>query len=653
MSRILLVNPAYEHDPTGLPRSTARTPAARWAPMQMGIMPLAVATIAALTPPAFDVDIWDEAVEGPLDEEYVVGRRYQLAGVTGFINHAGRMNELGRVFRRLGIPAVVGGPGVSSEPELFREQFDVLFVGEAELTWPRFLAEFASGAHRREYRQVDKVDVTVSPVPRWDALRVDAYSMGCVQTTRGCPFDCEFCDVIYIYGRQARHKIVERVLEEVRLLARRGITRILFCDDNFIGNRRHARELAKGLIALNRSFRRPVAFFTNVTLNLARDTELLHLMADANFCGVFIGIESPSVDSLVEMNKPQNYSVDLMEAVAAIHGCGIIIQSGMIVGFDHDDQTIFDRHFAFLQDSGVPVPMLNLLKAPTGTKLWARLHKAGRVLRNDALRRTSNVEPLSNVLPLRMSMVDLLTGYRDLVTRIRDWRNFESRVRRLVTQVRRRPVVKQPLEWRNVTLLAIMLTQMRGRRARWTTLRLLAYTLWHAPFMAERVMGAVAYHSQEELRVPRLQAFLDGELQKLTRGEPLERERAVFFVPDGFRQDYPGVFPSLYARVRRGLANKSRTHDALVDVTRDFLARWGSDLDRLEDHHRRFLEELCDRIIAAENGSPGHGAEADATRFGPGGREAESALDSSVSRLAADVLRCVEQDLRAPDARGA
>jgi len=376
-------------------------------------------------------------------------------------------------------------------------------------------------------------------------------------------------------------------------------------------------------------------------------------MADANFCGVFIGIESPSVDSLVEMNKPQNYSVDLMEAVMAIHGCGIIIQSGMIVGFDHDDRTIFDRQFTFLQDSGVPVPMLNLLKAPTGTKLWARLHKAGRVLRNDALRRTSNVEPLSNVIPQRMSMVDLLTGYLDLVQRIRDWRNFERRVQRLVSQVRRRPVVRQPLEWRNVVLLAIMLVQMRGRRARWTALRLLAYTLWRAPFMAERVMGAVAYHYQEQLRVPRLKAFIGDQVRRLSRGEPLERERAVFFIPDRFRQEYPRVFPSLYFRVRRGLANKSRTHDALVDVTSDFLARWGSDLDRFEDHHRRFLEELCDRTIAAENGNLGQGDGQAATLLGPGGREADSPADSSVARLAADVLRCVEQDLRALDARGA
>lgn len=617
----------------------------------MGIMPLGLATIAALTPAPIEVDIWDESIDGPLSGERLSGKAYDLAGVTGYVNHAGRVNELGRLFSRMGVMSAVGGPGVSSEPEHFRGQFDVLFIGEAEYTWPRFLADLERGAHRREYRQVDKVDMAHSPMPRWDHVAAGSYLLGSVQTTRGCPFDCEFCDVIYIYGRQARHKPVERVLEEVRALERLGIERLLFCDDNFIGNRRYAKELLQALIAVNASFRRPMAFFTNVTLNIANDERMLALMADAGFCGLFIGVESPNVASLVETNKPQNYSTDMVEAVKKVHAYGIVTQCGMIVGFDHDDATVFDQHFAFLQETGVPVPMVNLLKAPTGTRLWVRLHKEGRVFQNEALRQTSNVEPLTNVTPRQMPLAQLLAGYLDLVERLRDWARFEERVRRLVSQVRRRPVVRRRVDGSKVLLLALMIARMRGQAgARRATLRLLWHTLWRAPFMVERVMGAAAYQYQEALRVPRLKAFIAERIRQLTAGDTRpERERAVFFIPDGFRKAYPVVFPDLYRRVHQRLHDKSRVQDALVEVTSDFLTRWGRDFGRFEEHHRRFLEDICDRTIDAENGSwPGQRDEP-----GAQGAAAAATTEASLRRLAADVLRSVEQDLRSLDAAGA
>jgi hypothetical protein len=452
--------------------------------------------------------------------------------------------------------------------------------------------------------------------------------------------------VIYLYGRQARHKTTARVLEEVRALERLGIERVLFCDDNFIGNRRYAKDLVRELGALNRTFRRPLAFITNVTLNIARDEELLALFADANFCGVFIGIESPNVESLREMNKPQNYSVDMMNAVRKIHSYGIIIQSGMIVGFDHDDAGIFDHHFAFLQQSGVPVPMINLLKAPTGTKLWTRLQREGRVFQSDALRRTSNVEPLTNVIPKGMSMRELLSGYITLVERIRDWRNFEARIQSLLAQVRRRPSVRFPLEPGKLLLLVIMLVKMNSE-ARGTALRLLVHTLRRAPFMVERVMAAVAYQYQEALRVPHLKRFITAQIEALDAGVmSFEREHLVFAVPDGFKKFYPVLFPELHARMLRGLNDKSRAEDALVEVTYDFLARWGPSFSRFEEHHRTFLYELCDRTIASENDATHTGGSKRTEIFlkeqlGPVGHS-----DHRLKRLADDVLRCVEQDLR-------
>src|SRR4051812_30825620 len=289
MKHILLVNPNFNPLPAGevQPRRAPGSVAAKWSPFQMVMAPLGLATVAALTPDEYAVDIWDEAIEGPIGPSTRLRRAYDLAGVTGYINHAGRVNELGRFFRERGVLTAVGGPGVSSEPELYRDSFDVLFVGEAEYTWPRFLADWAAGRPQDAYRQVDKVDLADAPPPRWDRVALAKYMMGTVQTTRGCPFDCEFCDVIYLFGRQARHKTVERVLAEVSALERRGVRRVLFCDDNFIGSRRYAKELVRALVELNRGFRRPVAFFAQLTLDVAKDDELLALMADANFPGVF------------------------------------------------------------------------------------------------------------------------------------------------------------------------------------------------------------------------------------------------------------------------------------------------------------------------------------------------------------------------------
>src|SRR5262249_53109242 len=368
--------------------------------------------------------------------------------------------------------------------------------------------------------------------PKWNRDAASRYLLGAVQTTRGCPFDCEFCDVIYIYGRLARHKRVSQVLDEVRTLARLGVERILFCDDNFIGNIRYAKELLEELGSLNRSFRRPLAFFTNVTLNVARDEELLALLAGANFCGVFIGIESPDVSSLEEMNKPQNQTMNIAEAVRKVHSYGIVTQSGMIVGFDHDDCSVFDRHFSFLQETGVPVPMVNLLKAPTGTKLWARLHKERRVFHNPALRSTSNVEPLTNVIPKRMSLVELLAGYIELLERLRDWKNFETRIHGLLSQLRHQPNVRRRPSAAKAVLLVLMLAKM-NREGRAATFRLIRYTVKHAPFMLESVMGSVAYQYQETPRLPYLKRFIGDQIRLLQADEmDLHREQQTFTVPD-------------------------------------------------------------------------------------------------------------------------
>ena len=230
LKSILLIVPEY-HDDTGilaLPFIKAKA----------FMPPLQVATIAALTPNDIEVNIWDEVVHGRIDEKTELGKNYDLIGLTSYVSDLPRAKTIAEIFRKRGTPVVIGGSGVSSAPEQCRDSFDILFIGEAELTWPQFIADWQSGNHQTEYRQIDPPDLSTSPLPRWDLLAKDMknYFLSAVQTTRGCPFDCEFCDVIYLFGRQPRHKPIDHVLEEIRLQKSLGVERIFICDDNFIGS---------------------------------------------------------------------------------------------------------------------------------------------------------------------------------------------------------------------------------------------------------------------------------------------------------------------------------------------------------------------------------------------------------------------------------
>ncbi len=655
MKKILLINPAFDAGLTTINdligsanKKSAKPPA--WFP-KANMMPVSLTTVSALTPDDVEVDIWDEGVHGTVSDSTEFKQDYDLVGVTGYLNHLGRAKEIGRTFRKRGIPVAVGGPGVSSAPEQYRDHFDILFIGEAEYTWPRFIADWKAGSYRPEYRQVAKVDMAHSPQPRWDKVAADIkdYVLGAVQTTRGCPFDCEFCDVIYIYGRQARHKAVDQVLEEVSTLERLGAKLIFFCDDNFIGNPRYAKALLKELVTLNRSFRRPVGFITQLTLNVAKDDELLELLADANFVEVFIGIETTNIESLIETNKPQNYKTDILADVKKVQSYGLPVQAGMIVGFDHDDATIFDRQFEFLQEAGIGVPLLNILKAPYGTKLWVRLHRENRILETPASRYTPDIFPMTNIAPKQMTRVELMSGYLGLVQRVRDWRNFETRVKTMLSQVRRRPKVKRVWSLKETLRgIGFVLFSM-DREARWPTIRALLYTCRRAPFMMDNVSWLITHQYAQAAQAPYVQEYIAEEIRLETAdGVKPHHEQTVFFIPDAFKKPYKALFPELYERVYQGLADKSRVHDALVEVVYDFLTRWGLSFQQFEEHHRTFLHEICDRTIAKENGNLQAGA---GDGVGAGERPHEMAgltqgqVAIKLSWLADEVLRSVEQDL--------
>ncbi len=379
---------------------------------------LSMPTVAGLTPREHELILCDENVE-PVDLDVDA----DIVGITGYVIHKERMFELIDAFRARGRLVVVGGPYASLCPEEFRGRCDVLFVDEAEETWPEFLRDHAAGAWRAEYQPAEKPALTSSPMPRFDLLKVDRYHALTIQFARGCPFNCEFCDIIVVYGRRPRAKAVEQVLAEIEECHRLGAKQIVHVDANVNGNKKLAKELLRAIARWSAARGHPIHFNTEVSLNVAGDDELLALLRAAHFTTVFIGIESPRPASLAETKKTQNLRGDLVANVRKVQSYGIQVQAGMIVGFDHDDASIFDEQLRFIQEARIPVSMTGMLQAMPKTPLHARVAAEGRLVGES----TGDQFVFSNILPRSMTRLELYRGYRELVTRLYDFRTFHQR----------------------------------------------------------------------------------------------------------------------------------------------------------------------------------------------------------------------------------
>jgi radical SAM superfamily enzyme YgiQ (UPF0313 family) len=635
MKRILLISPDADNEALWVTGDEGPC-----AEVLNNFVPLGLATVAGLTPIGFEVDIWDEVVHGRFEAGTPLPKPYDLVGVTGYKSHIGRCLQLGALFRSRGLRTAMGGPGVSSSPHEYRDHFDILFIGEVEETWPRFLRDWEAGSPGTEYRQIEKPDMAASPAPQWDSIAADLtkYSLGGVQTTRGCPFDCEFCDVIYLFGRRARHKPIAQVIEEVRTLQRLGMTSVFFCDDEFIGDRAYAKDLLRALITANNAFPRPLTYSTQLTMNVSKDPELLELMADANFDLVFIGIETPNRESLKETHKFQNLRDDLAADVRRILSYGISIRSGIIVGFDHDGPDIFDIQYDFIQRACLPSLAINMLKAPLGTKLWSRLRLEGRVVSMQTLRGKGHPRTYTNILPKLLSRVQLLEGYRDLLQRLYRWEAFAERMIGLASAVTRPPRVReQPLSLEEALRLTGTLPDDAG--AHDAMRAILEHTTRVAPFMLRRVKNLIVQHHKYRGTLQRLYPQIEDQLE-------IERRADLRFVmddrsipiPPEFRASFNRVFPDLHRRVWLNLADPGRAAEALREVFVDFLVRWGEEFRALEPHHVVFLNEICDRTCAKFNG------QAPETFVPVEGSDAP-VPDVKRLRLADDVLMSVEQEL--------
>jgi radical SAM superfamily enzyme YgiQ (UPF0313 family) len=384
---------------------------------------LSLPTVAGITPPGHEVVLCDENVE-KIDFDTDA----DIVGLTGYVVHKKRILELAAEFRRRGKFVVAGGPLASLCPEDLHGKVDVVFVDEAEYTWPQFLRDFEAGTWKPEYRQDEKPSMHDSPLPRFDLLKLDRYRSMTIQFTRGCPFTCEFCDIIVMYGRRPRAKTVGQVMAEIQELHRLGTHNIFVVDDNFIGNKKEAKQLLSAIVEWQKANDYPIEFTTEVSINVSQDDELLVLMRKANFNTIFIGIESPRASSLKETKKDQNLRESLLDSVHRIQRAGIEVMAGMIVGFDNDDPTIFEEQFKFIQDARIPVSMTGMLNAVPKTPLYKRLKETGRL----AAESVGDQFILTNIIPKSMSRVELYDGYKNLLKRLYGYRNYRKRAMNLI-----------------------------------------------------------------------------------------------------------------------------------------------------------------------------------------------------------------------------
>ena len=384
------------------------------------VPPLGLLTAAGMIPSGHDVVLCDENVQSiNWDHEA------DVVGITGMHLQGAGMRKIAKHFRARGAKVIIGGPSTMALPDRYRDVADVLMLGEAEQIWPECIADLEKGTVKAAYTPADTVNLHTSPIPRYDLISRRDYMQISLQTTRGCPFQCEFCDIITLYGRKVRTKAIEQVIAEVDRVLALGWDRLFFVDDNFIGDPRYAMELAAALAARRRTMKKPFVFSTQLTINLAHNAKLLQALFDAGCRAVFVGIETPRVSSLQETLKFQNVRKDLLGDVARIQSQGIAVYSGLMVGFDHDDTAIFDEQLEFIQEAKIPLPMPSMVGALPGTPLYNRLSLEGRLIpETEAQGNTYH----TNIIPKLMTMDELELGYRRMVKGLYDPVNYVDRV---------------------------------------------------------------------------------------------------------------------------------------------------------------------------------------------------------------------------------
>ncbi len=420
--RILLVYPQYPLTFWGLKH------ALKFISKKAAFPPLGLLTVAAMLPPVWEKRLVDLNVTGLKDEDI---KWADYVFISAMVVQKESVREVIRRCKKLGATVVAGGPLFTTAPEDF-EDVDHLVLNEAEITLQPFLADIAAGAARRIYTSEERAEVTRTPVPLWSLINMKNYSSMSIQYCRGCPFDCEFCDIVVLDGHKPRTKGKEQIIAELDALYTHGWRgSVFFADDNFIGNKKKLKAEMLPAIAEWRQRRRyPFNFITQASINLADDDELIDLMVGAGFNSVFIGIETPHEASLSECGKFANTSRDLALSIKRIHNRGLEVMAGFIIGFDSDPASIFQSQISFIQKSGIVSAMVGLLNAPRGTRLHQRLKNENRLLKDVT---GDNMDFSLNFIP-KMNRETLIDGYKQVLNTIYSPNNYYDRVRALLRE---------------------------------------------------------------------------------------------------------------------------------------------------------------------------------------------------------------------------
>lgn len=383
--------------------------------------PLGLLTVAAMFPAEWEKRLVDLNVRPLTDADLAWA---DLVFVSAMLVQQESVRQVVARAKALGKTVVAGGPAFRASPELF-PGVDHFVLGEAESTLAPFLADLARGEAGSVYRSEEHPDISSTPPPLWSLIRPKDYVSLSVQYSRGCPFDCEFCDIVVMNGRRPRVKSPEQMLAEFENLLAAGWKGTVFIvDDNFIGNLAKVKAFLPVLAAWQKAHGYPFKLMTEASINLSRDEDLMRMMSLANFHKVFIGIETPSSDSLAECGKNQNVGTDFVSAVQAIHSHGMQVMGGFIVGFDSDTESIFEQQIRFIQSIGVVTAMVGILNALPGTRLWRRLQAEHRLI-GDAT--GENTDASLNFVPAMGSQA-LVEGYKRIVATIYSPKQYYARI---------------------------------------------------------------------------------------------------------------------------------------------------------------------------------------------------------------------------------
>lgn len=391
--------------------------------------PLGLATLAALCPPTWQVEIIDENIEPvPLHPQA------DIVGICGMAVQFRRQQELIEYYRQQGHYVAAGGSFASLCPERFAGLADTVVAGEAEYIWREFCRDFERGLPKPHYQETGVVSLEDSPTPRFDLLQLDRYTTASLQFSRGCPYRCDFCDIIVMFGRRPRTKALEQIGRELDALRTQDIHNVFFVDDNLIGNKKLAKALLRYLADYQERHHYVFQFGTEASINLADDAELLQLFHAANFGWVFIGIESPDEASLKETNKTQNTGRDILTAVRTIYAHGIDVLGGFIIGFDNDTLDTFDQQHRFITSAGIQVSMVGLLTALPRTPLYERLRQERRLIAEAA--HGDNTKLGTNFIPMRMDYKAMVQNYQALYQRLFSDHGIAQRIRNKIRYLR-------------------------------------------------------------------------------------------------------------------------------------------------------------------------------------------------------------------------